>query len=98
MADEPVTSVRQPETVAPAGPRMGAHPIVPPARAGGWAGVDEHNRNRVLFAAFVAFLLLYPLIDRALGIGRMGSMNPILVFTLLALGLNIVVGFAGLLD
>ncbi|MCC6179417.1 MAG: branched-chain amino acid ABC transporter permease [Chloroflexi bacterium] len=28
----------------------------------------------------------------------MGSMNPILIFTLLALGLNIVVGFAGLLD
>jgi branched-chain amino acid transport system permease protein len=52
----------------------------------------------VLFAIFVAFLLLYPLIDRGLGIGRMGSMNPILVFTLLALGLNIVVGFAGLLD
>jgi branched-chain amino acid transport system permease protein len=28
----------------------------------------------------------------------MGIMNPILIFTLLALGLNIVVGFAGLLD
>jgi branched-chain amino acid transport system permease protein len=28
----------------------------------------------------------------------MGSMNPILIFVLLALGLNIVVGFAGLLD
>jgi len=98
MADEPVTSVRQPETVAPAGPRMGAHPVVPPGRSGGRAGLDEHTRNRVLFAVFVAFLLLYPLIDRGLGIGRMGSMNPILIFTLLALGLNIVVGFAGLLD
>src|SRR5215212_10754158 len=28
----------------------------------------------------------------------MGSMNPILIYTILALGLNIVVGFAGLLD
>ena len=28
----------------------------------------------------------------------MGIMNPILIYTLLALGLNIVVGFAGLLD
>jgi branched-chain amino acid transport system permease protein len=67
-----------------------------PAR--GWAALDEQTRGRVLFGIFVAFLLLYPLIDRALGIGRMGSMNPILIFTLLALGLNIVVGFAGLLD
>jgi branched-chain amino acid transport system permease protein len=61
-------------------------------------GLEEHTRNRLLFAIFVAFIALYPLIDRALGIGRMGSMNPILIFTLLALGLNIVVGFAGLLD
>jgi branched-chain amino acid transport system permease protein len=59
---------------------------------------SESRRNRVLFGVFVAFILLYPLLDRALGIGRMGSMNPILIFTLLALGLNIVVGFAGLLD
>jgi branched-chain amino acid transport system permease protein len=98
VADERATGMRQPETIAPAGPRMGAHPIVPPQRSGGWAGLDEHTRNRVMFAVFVAFLLLYPLIDRGLGIGRMGSMNPILIFTLLALGLNIVVGFAGLLD
>src|SRR5918998_2299798 len=63
-----------------------------------WDGIDEHTRNRALFGIFVAFIMLYPLIDRALGIGRMGSMNPILIFTLLALGLNIVVGMAGLLD
>ncbi|MBA2446751.1 MAG: branched-chain amino acid ABC transporter permease [Chloroflexi bacterium] len=44
------------------------------------------------------FVLLYPLLDRAFGWQRMGSMNPILIFVLLALGLNIVVGFAGLLD
>jgi branched-chain amino acid transport system permease protein len=98
MADEQATTVRQTETVAPAGPRLGAHPIVPPRRAGGWFRLDDQTKNRVLFAVFVAFLLLYPLIDRGLGIGRMGSMNPILIFTLLALGLNIVVGFAGLLD
>ncbi|MFN8524077.1 MAG: branched-chain amino acid ABC transporter permease [Chloroflexota bacterium] len=55
-------------------------------------------RNRALFGLFVAFLLLYPIADRGLGINRMGSMNPILIFMLLALGLNIVVGFAGLLD
>src|SRR3954468_6121712 len=98
MADEQATSVRQSQTVAPAGPRLGAHPVTPPRRSGGWSSLEGHSRDRVLFAVFVAFLLLYPLIDRGLGIGRMGSMNPILVFTLLALGLNIVVGFAGLLD
>jgi branched-chain amino acid transport system permease protein len=59
---------------------------------------SEQQRNRILFGLFVAFILLYPLIDRALGLNRMGSLNPILIFTLLALGLNIVVGFAGLLD
>src|SRR3954468_17591321 len=98
MADEQATSVRQSQTVAPAGPRLGAHPVTPPRRSGGWSSLEGHSRDRLLFAIFVAFLVLYPLIDRGLGIGRMGSMNPILVFTLLALGLNIVVGFAGLLD
>jgi branched-chain amino acid transport system permease protein len=68
------------------------------ARPRGWAGLEIHTRNRIFFGIFVAFLLLYPVIDRGLGIGRMGSMNPIMIFMLLALGLNIVVGFAGLLD
>ncbi len=63
-----------------------------------WAELSEQRRNRVLFAVFAIFVLAYPLIDRGLGWNRMGSMNPILVFVLLALGLNIVVGFAGLLD
>src|SRR5687768_7323196 len=105
MSDEPATSVRPSGDATPAvssaqisstGPAATTRAVPEPARAGGWTGLDEHTRNRILFAAFVAFLLLYPLIDRTLGIGRMGSMNPILVFTLLALGLNIVVGFAGL--
>ena len=63
-----------------------------------WDSIDEHTRNRALFGIFVAFIMLYPLIDKGLGLNRMGSMNPILIFTLLALGLNIVVGIAGLLD
>ncbi len=68
------------------------------APARDFAGMDVHTRNRVFFGIFVAFLVLYPVLDRGLGIGRMGSMNPIMIFMLLALGLNIVVGFAGLLD
>lgn len=42
--------------------------------------------------------LLYPLIDRVLDMGTLDDMFPIVVYILLALGLNIVVGFAGLLD
>jgi branched-chain amino acid transport system permease protein len=60
--------------------------------------LSEQARNRILFGIFMAFLVLYPVLDRTLGWHRMGSLNPILIFTLLALGLNIVVGFAGLLD
>jgi branched-chain amino acid transport system permease protein len=101
MSDEPV-QVRQPRPQAQAAAATvtpGTPAAAPETRsARGWFGMDDHTRNRVLFAIFVAFIALYPIIDRGLGIGRMGSMNPILIFTLLALGLNIVVGFAGLLD
>src|SRR3954452_21475092 len=98
MADKQMAAVSQPEmaTALPATPE--APPTEPSSRPRGWTRFDSQARNRWLFAIFVAFLVLYPLIDRSLGIGRMGSMNPILIFTLLALGLNIVVGFAGLLD
>jgi branched-chain amino acid transport system permease protein len=103
MADEPARIVHPPAAAAPSpapGPAASAVPRTEAHRAAprGRRGLDEQTRNRVLFAVFVAFLLLYPLIDRTLGIGRMGSLNPILIFMLLALGLNIVVGFAGLLD
>src|SRR5919201_5917544 len=54
-------------------------------------------RNSFL-VTFIIFLALYPVLDRAFGWGKMGSFPTILIFTLLALGLNIVVGFAGLLD
>jgi branched-chain amino acid transport system permease protein len=45
-----------------------------------------------------ALVLVYPLIDRWLGLGTLGAMLPILIYVMLALGLNIVVGYAGLLD
>ena len=83
------------QSAKPAQARTTALPAAP---SRGLAGLDAHTKNRLFFGIFVAFLVLYPVLDQALGIGRMGSMNPILIFTLLALGLNIVVGFAGLLD
>jgi branched-chain amino acid transport system permease protein len=56
------------------------------------------NRDRVWLAVGVAALVLYPFVDSALGINRMGSWGAILVYVILAMGLNIVVGYAGLLD
>jgi len=54
-------------------------------------------RNAFL-VTFLILLAIYPVIDHALGWAKMGAMPAILIYTLLALGLNIVVGFAGLLD
>jgi branched-chain amino acid transport system permease protein len=44
------------------------------------------------------FLLLLPQFDRLLGLAWLGDIIPIMIFIILALGLNIVVGYAGLLD
>jgi branched-chain amino acid transport system permease protein len=93
MADEPATVQRASTGAVTAAPVATA-----PATAQSRTGLDAQTRNRILFGIFVAFLVLYPVIDRTLGLQRMGSLNPILIYMLLALGLNIVVGFAGLLD
>src|SRR5690242_4446568 len=90
MAEEPVAV--SPTAVS----SVASAPVTPAARQR--TGLDTQARNRALFGLFVAFLVLYPLLDRTFGFARMGSMNPMLIFMLLALGLNIVVGFAGLLD
>jgi branched-chain amino acid transport system permease protein len=69
-------------------------------RAERWFGErrrEERARlNKVLIGA--AILGLYPLIDSLFDIGLLGSWIPIFVFVILAMGLNIVVGYAGLLD
>jgi len=54
-------------------------------------------RNAFL-TTFLILLVTYPLLDSSFGWGKMGALPAILIYTLLALGLNIVVGFAGLLD
>lgn len=56
------------------------------------------RRRLAWFAGVVTVLLVYPFFDEALGINRMGSWLPIFVTVILAMGLNIVVGYAGLLD
>ena len=49
-------------------------------------------------AALVVVLLAYPFVDRALGLHTVHAVSDGLIYMLLALGLNIVVGYAGLLD
>ena len=60
---------------------------------------QQESRRRLLWTLFGAFLLaLYPLIDSYFNIGWLGSWIAILIFVMLAMGLNVVVGYAGLLD
>ena len=51
-----------------------------------------------LIIAVFSMMFLYPFLDEALGINRLGSWMAIFVTVILAMGLNIVVGYAGLLD
>jgi branched-chain amino acid transport system permease protein len=46
----------------------------------------------------LAVLLVYPFVDRALGLQTVHAVSDGMIYVLLALGLNIVVGYAGLLD
>ena len=55
-------------------------------------------RRAIGRTALVAGLLLYPFLDRALGLQTVHAVSDGMIYVLLALGLNIVVGYAGLLD
>ena len=56
------------------------------------------KRDLAAFAVVLVFLIAYPFLDKALGLGLLGAFIPIGIVALLAMGLNIVVGYAGLLD
>ena len=58
-----------------------------------------HRLRLGLTLALVAtFLLVYPFADLAFGTGTLYAVTDAMIYVLLALGLNIVVGYAGLLD
>jgi len=60
---------------------------------------QEDNRQRLKWVLIgSALVAIYPFIDEWLNIGLLGSLIPMFVFVILAIGLNIVVGYAGLLD
>lgn len=70
------------------------------ARADRWFNRRrEEDRNRLKWVLIgAAIVALYPFLDSLLGLGLLGSLIPMFVFVILAMGLNIVVGYAGLLD
>ena len=56
------------------------------------------GRRALGWTALVAGLAVYPFLDRALGLQTVHAVSDGMIYVLLALGLNIVVGYAGLLD
>jgi branched-chain amino acid transport system permease protein len=56
------------------------------------------TRRALGVVLLIAFVLAYPFIDRALGLQTVHAVSDGMIYVLLALGLNIVVGYAGLLD
>ena len=67
---------------------------------GWWYTTTGKARERRVWvtAGGIALALAFPIIDGFLGLGWEAKAVPITLFIILALGLNVVVGFAGLLD
>src|SRR5918993_558760 len=63
-----------------------------------FTAAPRSRRDIVIFGAILIFLIAFPFIDQSLGLRLMGALLPIGIYALLAMGLNIVVGYAGLLD
>ncbi|MGI8967793.1 MAG: branched-chain amino acid ABC transporter permease [Chloroflexota bacterium] len=59
------------------------------------SGLDRHSVRNALLVGLLIALVIYPHVDTS---DRINVANFALIYALLALGLNIVVGFAGLLD
>jgi branched-chain amino acid transport system permease protein len=76
----------------------------PPTRArstlGWWYTATGKARQQKMLGTIVGIgaALLFPLVNNLLGLGWEAKAIPITLFIVLALGLNVVVGFAGLLD
>src|SRR5215475_12670406 len=63
------------------------------------SSLSSHRLQRAFRATLLAALLLaYPFADQASGAGTVYAVTDAMIYVLLALGLNIVIGYAGLLD
>ena len=62
------------------------------------SGVSPSTRQSLGWNALAVALIAYPFVDQALGFQTVHAVSDGMIYVLLALGLNIVVGFACLLD
>ena len=63
-----------------------------------WQSLPERQRAVITWTVGIAVLLVLPVIDKVLKLQFLNEFNDVLVLVVLALGLNIVVGYAGLLN
>jgi len=59
---------------------------------------DADQKRVVFFLIALALAIAYPFVEQLIGLRLQTKLIPILLFVVLALGLNVVIGFAGLLD
>jgi branched-chain amino acid transport system permease protein len=62
------------------------------------AGMKEFFRKNLSVIGLAALLAVYQVADSSIGIGLLSDMVTIMIFAILALGLNVTVGFVGLLN
>ena len=65
---------------------------------GPWQALPPRRRRLISWVVGLTLLLSMPLIDRVFRLQVLNDLNDVLVLVILALGLNIVVGYAGLLN
>ena len=63
-----------------------------------WRKLPAQRRQMLTWALWTPLLLALPLVDKTFKWGIVNDVTDVLVLVILALGLNIVVGYAGLLD
>lgn len=72
--------------------------VLAAALMGAIQGLAHPRDIRATFITLAFILLAYPFVDQFTGLGWIATVIQILIFAMLALGLNIPVGYAGLLD
>jgi branched-chain amino acid transport system permease protein len=65
---------------------------------GRWHDLPAGTRRKITWGVGLLLIAIYPFIDMGFNLSTLNAVTDSLVFVVLALGLNIVVGYAGLLD
>jgi branched-chain amino acid transport system permease protein len=63
-----------------------------------WRALPARQRQIITWTTGILLLLVFPVADKVFKWGTLNDVTDVLVLVILALGLNIVVGYAGLLD